>query len=216
LQPPSGDVYQSVKEAEPTQPEQQDLSMPICDSTPATADRQDAVATPSDNPSEGEPGEIKDDGSADQDLEAALQEAARTETDSHDAHQEDDSMEIEESYAPDPSQLAPTSMSNPSIEGDRSPSYSPVLERIVPSLSDHQSDVDYEPPEATPQADPYGQSPPFSPAPADPITTDPDDLVIFEDDTDLIAATDETEIVQDQISPPTNGSVPLLSQVNMS
>ncbi|PBP25412.1 hypothetical protein BUE80_DR003830 [Diplocarpon rosae] len=98
--------------------------------------------------------------STDQALEAALQEAVRAEVDSHAGAK---NLDADDSYAPDPSQLASKSM-DPVVEENRSPEYSPTLDRTVPDVG--QSD-EYEPPEATPPADEPPYSPPFSPAPPD-------------------------------------------------
>ncbi|PBP22610.1 hypothetical protein BUE80_DR006443 [Diplocarpon rosae] len=98
--------------------------------------------------------------STDQALEAALQEAVRAEVDSHAGAK---NLDTDDSYAPDPSQLAPESL-DPVVEENRSPEYSPKLDRTVPDVG--QSD-EYEPPEATPPADEPPYSPLFSPAPPD-------------------------------------------------
>ncbi|RDL41503.1 uncharacterized protein BP5553_01482 [Venustampulla echinocandica] len=104
--------------------------------------------------------------SADHALEAALQEAVRAEADSH-AHND---LEMEDSFAPDPNQLAPESSPSLADEGSQSPVYSPVLERSVPDVLEADGESDnYEPPEATPPVDAPSpvDSPPFSPAPPD-------------------------------------------------
>ncbi|KAH7390304.1 hypothetical protein BKA64DRAFT_678928 [Cadophora sp. MPI-SDFR-AT-0126] len=104
----------------------------------------------------------KENASTDQALEAALQEAVRAEADSH--AQEEDDMDIEDFYAPDPNQLAPrTPTQIPEQTG--SPEYSPTLDRSIPDAPGESDD--YEPPEATPPIHESfaPDSPPFSPAP---------------------------------------------------
>lgn len=151
---------------------------------------------------------------ADQHLEAALQEAVRAEVDSHD-QSDSDAMDIEDSYAPDPNQLAPESITSTRNDVARSPSYSPAMERAVPHISDRLSEVDYEPPEATPPVNrASSQSPPFSPAPADPITEDVEDLVIFPSNSGPSAA-DESEAVESSL-PQVNGSIPQSIEVTRS
>ena len=94
-------------------------------------------------------------------LEAALQDAVRRDVGSS------DDTTMEESYAPDPNQLAPESASSPMEVDEKSPSYSPDLDRTT-APSDNADD--YEPPEATPPVGTISSavvsdSPPFSPAP---------------------------------------------------
>ena len=98
-------------------------------------------------------------------LEAALQEAVRAEADSHSQHS--DAMNMDVSYAPDPAELAPELPSDPAEEDNRSPEYSPVLNRAAPEITDRESDG-YEPPDATPPTE-APESPPFSPAPPESI-----------------------------------------------
>jgi hypothetical protein len=100
----------------------------------------------------------------DQTLEAALQEAVRAEADSH--SRDGNEVDIEVSYAPNPTQLAPE-MASETVEENRSPEYSPVPHRTVPDVPDRESD-DYEPPDATAPPEVL-ESPPFSPAPPDSI-----------------------------------------------
>ncbi|CAL3970927.1 unnamed protein product [Diplocarpon coronariae] len=99
----------------------------------------------------------KETASTDQALEAALQEAVRAEVDSPAGAD----MDTDDFYAPDSSQLAPESL-HQVVEENRSPEYSPKLDRTIPDVG--QSD-EYEPPEATPPVNEPPYSPPFSPAP---------------------------------------------------
>ncbi|TVY33828.1 hypothetical protein LSUB1_G007417 [Lachnellula subtilissima] len=103
----------------------------------------------------------------DQALEAALQDAVRAEADIHGPGGSD--VDMETSFAPDPTKLAPESSS--SAEDVDSPMYSPVLGRAIPHVPEAESD-NYEPPEATPAVDEPSpvESPPFSPAPPDVIS----------------------------------------------
>ncbi|TAQ89189.1 hypothetical protein B7494_g2480 [Chlorociboria aeruginascens] len=103
---------------------------------------------------------------ADQVLEAALQEAMRAEADS-DARTDND-VDMEDSFAPEPSQLILDLTSNPSDEDNHSPIYSPTLSQRQPDIPENESDT-YEPPDATPSVEmPLAvDSPPFSPAPPD-------------------------------------------------
>lgn len=157
-------------------------------------------------------GESMDIAKVDQDLEAALQDAVRAQVDSQDTQGQSDAMDIEDSYAPDPDQLAPETTPSSTKDADRSPSYSPVIERNIPIVSDRQSEADYEPPEAAPSADRSPtQSPPFSPAPAEPIVEEVADLIIFPNNHGLLAAD-----ANDSVEPPLprmNGSVPALVEV---
>lgn len=152
-------------------------------------------------------------GTTNQDLEEALQEAVRAEADSQEGREEGelkDGMDIDDSYAPDPNQLAPESPIQKEYV-NRSPSYAPALERGTSNASDPQSDADYEPPDADPLVDPTPtQSPPFSPAPAEPITEESNDLVIFPSISGP-SATDDVETVDSSL-PQTNGSVPILTE----
>jgi hypothetical protein len=118
-------------------------------------------------------------------------------------------MNIEDSYAPDPSQLSPESTSSPMDVDNRSPSYSPVLGRAAMAATSDRDD-DYEPPDATPPVaalSPVG-SPPFSPAPPEPVTEDivPDNSAVS-----FPQATNENET--EEHLPQPNGSVPLLTEV---
>jgi hypothetical protein len=175
---------------------------------------RDVLQHPPDQ-SDLDPGENKDCVQADQDPEAALQEAVRVDTDSRDQQRDGNAMDIEDSYAPDPDQLAPISTPGAKEDAERSPSYSPVLERNVPNISDRRSEGDYEPPEAGPSAERTPtQSPPFSPAPAEPMTEDIDDLVIFPSNPGQPAA-DANESVELSL-PQMNGSVSMLIEVTIS
>lgn len=106
--------------------------------------------------------------SNDQALEAELQEAVRAQADSHSQDDgevnEEPNMDEEAgtdfSFAPNPSQVAPESPASPMRDVERSPTYSPVLNRNVTDAED-----DYEPPDATPLEPMVTDSPPFSPAP---------------------------------------------------
>lgn len=144
--------------------------------------------------------------SADQALEAALQEAVRVEAESH-GHSASD-VEMETSFAPDPTQLAPET-SSISSEGEvNSPMYSPVLGRTVPDSLDAESD-NYEPPEATPPVDNPSpmDSPPFSPMPPDTLsrpTINDNPIQIIDD----MAQNSAEEPLPEQ-----NGSIPRQLQV---
>jgi len=71
----------------------------------------------------------------------------------------------------DPTQLVPDTASSPIDQIDRSPEYSPTLDRAMADVPDDVSDH-YEPPEAAPPAEgmPITDSPPFSPAPPPPVS----------------------------------------------
>lgn len=211
----------NMDEAQPPQPNPIAKHQPIEDSqtiqnghepSPPTLDLQEEAAalTAQDDL---EAGEIEDNTTADQDLEAALQEAVRAEADSQESQRGENEMEIKDSYAPDPNQLAPETSGSQREEGERSPSYSPVLERVVSNVSDSQSDADYEPPEAAPPPDQCPRSPThsstFSPAPAEAITADEDELIIFPTISGPSAVDKETE----ESLPQSNGSVPMLIEV---
>jgi hypothetical protein len=123
-----------------------------------------------------------------------------------DSHgQEGSDNEMEASFAPDPTQLAPDSASNSGEEEVDSPMYSPVLDRTI-AETDAESDQ-YEPPEATPPVDGSSpiESPPFSPAPPEsvskPATVD-----------DSIQVVDES--AQSDTGEDRNGSIPQLIQVH--
>lgn len=191
-------------------------SIPIRDSTPFTSSTDCQFETlPSSGPPEIQLNENKVNGTADQDLEAALQEAVRAEADSHEEGEVAEEMDIDDSYAPNPIQLAPESPPIQREDVNRSPSYSPVLERRMSNVTDPQSDADYEPPAAAPSVDPTPiQSPPFSPAPADPVARDANDLVIFPSDSGPLT-TDDVEIVDSSL-PQTNGDEPMLIEVKAS
>ncbi|KAI9046950.1 hypothetical protein LZ554_009025 [Drepanopeziza brunnea f. sp. 'monogermtubi'] len=144
--------------AAPTQVASQGQAQTSVDHTIKQVDELDVVA-PAEEPT-GSKGGI----STDRALEAALQEAVRADTEAH-ADGEDD-MDIDDFYAPDPSQLASESVSEHMDKGTHSPEYSPELDRTIIKAPDRELD-EYEPPEATPpdadMEEPY--SPPFSPAP---------------------------------------------------
>lgn len=150
--------------------------------------------------------QVHDRTSADHALEAALQEAVRAEADSH-AHSD---SEMEDSFAPDPNQLAPESSPSLADGGSQSPVYSPILERSVPEVPDADGESDnYEPPEATPPADASSpiDSPPFSPAPPDMAIepTSVEESIQIVDDTSREPASD-MPLQQ-------NGSAPRVGQV---
>ncbi|KAG9229273.1 hypothetical protein BJ875DRAFT_203259 [Amylocarpus encephaloides] len=122
------------------------------------------VVVPQDTPN------TKDQTSSDCALEAALQEAVRAEADSH-THGYSD-MEIETSFAPDPTQLEPVTFSKAVDEEVGSPDYSPVLERANLEVNGEDGDSDnYEPPEGIPPVNAPSpiDSPPFSPAPPEEV-----------------------------------------------
>jgi hypothetical protein len=143
-------------------------------------------------------------------LEAALQEAVRAEADAH-AHEGSD-VDMENSYAPDPNQLAPDSPAAGSEEGELSPEYSPVLHRTISDVPDRESD-DYEPPEATPAIDMQGpiESPPFSPAPPETIS-EPTNHPAPDDDLQQASDEMEQEGVENTL-PQQNGSAPRPQQL---
>ncbi|EKD14354.1 hypothetical protein MBM_07584 [Drepanopeziza brunnea f. sp. 'multigermtubi' MB_m1] len=147
-----------VLSAAHTQVVSQGQAQTSVDHTIKQVDGLDVVA-PAEEPT-GSKGGI----STDRALEAALQEAVRADTDAH-ANGEDD-MDIDDFYAPDPSQLPSESVSEHMDKGTHSPEYSPELDRTIVKAPDREPD-DYEPPEAAPpdtdMEEPY--SPPFSPAP---------------------------------------------------
>jgi len=151
-----------------------------------------------------------DDSSADQVLEAALQEAVRAEADSH-ARGESD-LDMEDLYAPGPNQLAPASSLSSAGEGKRSPVYSPLLERTMSDVPDGDSD-NYEPPEATPPADIPSpiESPPFSPAPPDTVTELTGADITSNDSIQAIGENGQNGIGESL--PLQNGSVPRLTEV---
>jgi hypothetical protein len=167
---------------------------------------------------------------ADQFLEAALQDAVRAEVA---GQEQDDRSEIdtEDFYAPDPNQLAPDS-NVIQAEHNRSSSYSPRLGNKTPAPEDSESVGDYEPPEA---ASPI-KSPSFSPEPPQSVernseesAVDNTSLVLTEAEDDSVAVDEgevsdttsamdiETSSVQDidldNSLPQPNGSVPLSTQV---
>jgi hypothetical protein len=185
---------------------EQERSISIHNSTPVAGSQGYQPEIPSSGSFvEQDQAGLKENIAADKDLEAALQEAVRAEAESHDVHAEGEKLEIENSYAPDTDQLAPESIPSPRKRSNRSPSYSPVLERVVPSISD----VGYEPPGAEPSAIVSAQSSPFSPAPAEQITEDAEDgedLVIFPGASSSLF-TDENETVDSSL-PKMNGSDP--------
>jgi RNA recognition motif-containing protein len=124
---------------------------------------------------------------SDQALEVALQEQVRVEADSHEQSEED--MDMEDSYGPDPAQLAPESGSNSVVDdtsaipgtqaqvddGEAPASQLPNGQQNstmdMDIVQDDEND-DYEPPEATPPVDITSQveSSPFSPAPPESVT----------------------------------------------
>jgi hypothetical protein len=215
LQPLLNGNTESGEQSMAIQPDREP-SIPIRDSTPVTGSKDRQIETlPSTGPPEIQLDGNKGKGTADQDLEEALQEAVRAEADSHEEGEVAEEMDIDDLYAPDPNQLAPESPSIPKEDVNRSPSYSPVLERRMSNVSDPRSDADYEPPAAAPPVDPsLIQSPSFSPAPADPVPEDANDLVIFPSDSGPLA-TDDVETVDSSL-PQTNGSVPMLIEVKAS
>jgi hypothetical protein len=155
--------------------------------------------------------ETKDDSNesapTDESLEAALQEAVRAEADSH-LQGGGDGMNIEVSYAPDPTQLAPELPPDPVEEENRSPEYSPTLHRTAPDVPDRESD-DYEPPDATAPSDVL-ESPPFSPAPPESIHELADDSM---QDVNPIQAIDEDGQNTEETQPLHHGSSQQLLEV---
>jgi hypothetical protein len=137
-----------------------------------------------------------------------LQDAVRAEADSHshDGHE----MDMEVSYAPDPTQLAPELSSEPVEEENRSPEYSPVLERTAPEVPDRESD-NYEPPDATDPTD-APESPPFSPAPPESIHELADDTM--QDVNSTQAIDEDGQNNTEEIQPLLNGSPQQLLEVN--
>jgi hypothetical protein len=136
-------------------------------------------------------------------LEATLQEAVRAEADSHSQHSDD--MDMDVSYALDPAELAPELPSNPA-EDNRSPEYSPVLNRAAPEITDRESDG-YEPPDATAPTE-APESPPFSPAPPESIH-EADEIM---QDVNSTQALDEPNSAEDA-QPLVNGSPQVLLDV---
>jgi hypothetical protein len=143
----------------------------------------------------------QDRASTDRSLDAALQEAAHAQADSH--GQEGSDIEIE-TFAPDPTQLTPDSASNSGEEEVDSPVYSPVLDRTI-AETDAESD-NYEPPEATPPVDgPFPvESPPFSPAPPESVSQP----AIVDDSIQVVDESAQSD-TEDR-----NGSIPQLIQVH--
>ncbi|KAL3422688.1 hypothetical protein PVAG01_06844 [Phlyctema vagabunda] len=108
-------------------------------------------------------------------LEAALQEAVRAEVEAHlsvNSEPKSPDVEMEDSYAPDPSQLEPdhASSSHGSNAG-QSPLASPVLKRDQNKGIDRDSD-DYEPPDATPTTDAFDEYEPPEATPSGEIHDD--------------------------------------------
>ena len=115
-------------------------------------------------------------------MEAALQETIRVDVDSHEGEGDMD-IDIEDSYAPDPAQLAPQSPTSNQdfavVQHD-----SAILVDLVPGShgqpplgqlpnAQHDSAIDnedeYEPPEATPPIDSLVGSSSLSPAPPESV-----------------------------------------------
>jgi hypothetical protein len=144
--------------------------------------------------------------SANQALEAALQEAVRAEADSH-GHGGSE-VDMETSFVPDTTQLAPESSSNSAEEEVDSPMYSPVVDRTISDVPDAESD-NYEPPEATPPVDAPSpiESSPFSPAPPDAA---PESELV---DDSIQIVDDGAQSDMGQLLPEQNGSVPRPIQV---
>ena len=123
---------------------------------------------------------------SDQALEAALQEKVRVEAESHGQCEAD--LNFEDSYAPDPAQLAPISSSNSVVEGspaipassipldgrEITPHQLPAIQQdatLAMDIDQDDENDDYEPPEATPRVNVPSpvDSPPFSPAPPESV-----------------------------------------------
>ena len=143
----------------------------------------------------------------DQALEAALQEAVRAEADSH-SHDSDE-MEMETSYAPDPAQLAPEVPAEAAEEANRSPEYSPELNRTIPEVADRESDG-YEPPDATAPAE-APESPPFSPAPPETLHEVADESM--QDFNSPQPLSEDGQIASDDAQPLVNGTPQVVLEV---
>lgn len=183
-------------------------SMPIHDNTPITNLNDGLAETlPSSAHPEVDSNGGKSNITVDQDMEDEPEEAFGADADSRESHRDTDEVDVEDSYVPpDADQSVSKSPSSLGEDVNRSPSYSPVLERIVPIIPDAHSDADYEPPDATPPVDSSpSHSPPFSPAPAEPVREDANDLVIFPSSSGPVA-TDDIVTVDDSLSQ-TNGSI---------
>lgn len=159
--------------------------------------------------------------SADQALEAALQEAARAEVESP-----GEEFDTEDFYTAEPNVPLPEEPTVP-VDKARSPSYSPGLDLDEPSLEERESVEDeYEPPEA---ASPVN-SPPYSPAAPQPIEAEENvdkeiDTPMDVDEEGEVSDTN-SEMILGGLSPARetdtepslpqrNGSFPLLTQVKI-
>ncbi|KAK0105679.1 hypothetical protein ONS95_004206 [Cadophora gregata] len=151
----------------------------------------------------------RENASTDRALEAALQEAVRAEADSH--AQEEDDMDSEDFYAPDPTQSPPRTPMQVSVQTG-SPEYSPTLDRSIPDVPGESDD--YEPPEATPPIDERSalESPPFSPAPPEIISEVDNDESLDVDMSGFEPAAAANDVEKghrkEEILPSTNGSFP--------
>lgn len=179
------------------------------DSNPTTNtdDNQDRAENALPEPMETNEASVESE-PTDQALEAALQEAVRAEADSH--SRDGDVMDMEVSYAPDPAQLAPEVPAEPIEEDNRSPEYSPELNRTAPEVTDRESDG-YEPPDATAPTE-APESPPFSPAPPEFIHEVADESIPEINSTQAIS--EDGEITTDDIQPLADGTAQALLEVN--
>jgi hypothetical protein len=173
------------------------------------------------------PVETSDGITSDQAMEAALQETIRADINSH--GERDMDIDMEDSYASDPAQLAPQSPTSnqdvavvqhdPAILADPAPVRDDG-DHGQPSLSQllnaqHNAAIDnedeYEPPEATPPIDSPVGSLPFSPAPPESVP----DLEEFTYDTPALGhpAQEKHSIGESDSGKQVNGSVPHLTEV---
>lgn len=171
-------------------------------------DNQEGAENTSSQPMEQSKDNAAQSEQTDQALEAALQDAVRAEADSH--SQDSDEMDMEVSYAPDPAELAPELLVEPVEEDNRSPEYSPALNRTAPEFTDRESDG-YEPPDATAPAE-APESPPFSPAPPESIHEVADESM--QDINTPQALSEEGQIATDDSQPLANSSPQVLLEVN--
>lgn len=175
------DQVQSPRSSPPQISSKTDFTQPS--DTGERTERLANVAQKSDSVASHGDTDVEDTSSADQALEAALQDAVRADTELHD--QEGD-INMLDSYAPDPNQLAPD------IEDKQESAFSVEKQRSA-DVAERESD-DYEPPEASPLAD----SPPFSPAPPDEVESNAVDEPIQDVDASsqpkLISDATQTEV----------------------
>jgi hypothetical protein len=118
-------------------------------------------------------------------------------------------MEMEISYAPDPAELAPEMPAESDEEANRSPEYSPELNRTITEVADRESD-DYEPPDATAPAE-APESPPFSPAPPEPLHEVADEPM--QDVNSPQPLSEDGQIASDDAQPLVNGTPQVVLEV---